>query len=226
MSTNVTARPVIQPPAPLSGLPALLARLLPARTPRPPAGAATTTTTTTWAASCGTALHLRPVRPQDAVLLAGLFTHGLGAASRRQRFHAAVRGPSALQLAWLAAADFSSHGAWVVTAQVQGLEQLVAEGCWVRCGTAGGAEFALSVADAWQRQGIGQRLLQALVDSARAQGLHSLVGDVLPGNLAMQALACSQGFGCDAHPGDSTLLRADLPLARQPQGWLPAAWFH
>ena len=206
-----------------TALPALLARLLPWHTPQPPAGAATTTT---WAASCGTALHLRPVRPQDAALLAGLLAHGLGAASRRQRFHAAVRGPSGLQLSWLAGADFHGHGAFVVTAQIQGQAQAVAEGCWVRSGIAGGAEFALSVADAWQRQGIGRLLLQALVESARARGLHNLVGDVLPGNLAMQALACSQGFGCAAHPEDSALLRADLPLARPPQGWLPADWFH
>lgn len=205
----------------LPGLPALFARLVPQRAPQPlaPAG-------TTWAARCGTALTLRPVCPADATLLAELFEDGLSAASRRLRFHAAVRSLSPVQLAWLAKADFRSHAAFIVTWQADGLAHAVAEGRWVRTGVSAGAEFALSVGDAWQHQGIGGRLLRSLVDHARRQGLDSLVGDVMPGNQPMQALARRLHFDCSPHPDDGDLLQAALPLARQAQALLPARWFH
>ncbi|MDH4393784.1 MAG: GNAT family N-acetyltransferase [Aquabacterium sp.] len=164
------------------------------------------------------------MRPQDASLLGELFEHGLSPAARRQRFHAAVRCLSPVQLAWLANADFRCHAAFIVTRQAGGLEHAVAEGCWVRSGGTADAEFAMSVADAWQHQGIGQHLLHTLVCTARAQGIGSLQGDVLAGNLAMQALAGSQQFDCKPHPDDDHLLRATLALAPQPV--LSAAWFH
>jgi len=204
----------------LSGLPALIARLVQRQAPRPPADA------DAWVTDCGTTLRLRPVRPQDAALLGELFEDGLSPASRRLRFHTAVRALSPLQLDWLANADFRRHAAFIVTRQAGSLEHAVAEARWVRNGAAASAEFALSVADAWQHQGIGRRLLRALIDSARAQGLQGLVGDVLPANQAMQALAQGLHFDCVPHPDDNALLCATLPLVRRPQALLPVGWFH
>jgi acetyltransferase len=204
----------------LSGLPALIARLVQRRAPRPKVDAHV------WVAECGTTLRLRTVRPQDAPLLGELFEDGLSPASRRLRFHTAVRSLSPLQLNWLASPDFLSHAAFIVTRQAGGLEHAVAEARWVRGGSASGAEFALSVADAWQHQGIGRRLLHALIDSARAHGLQGLVGDVLPANRAMQALAQCLHFDCVPHPDDDDLLCATLPLARHSQALLPVGWFH
>lgn len=208
-----------------SGLPALLAWLqarLPHRHLPCPAPAAAPAAP--WLARCGTRLALRPVRPPGADMLGALFENGLSATARRQRFHAAVRCLSPVQLAWLASADFRCHAAFIVTRQAGGVEHAVAEGRWVRSGSAAAAEFALSVADAWQHQGIGHRLLCTLVDTARAQGIGWLHGDVLSGNQAMQALAGSQCFDCSPHPDDDNLLRATIALAPQPT--LSTAWFH
>jgi acetyltransferase len=204
----------------LSGLPALIARLVQRRAPQPKVE------TNVWVTDCATTLRLRPVRPQDASLLGELFEDGLSPASRRLRFHTAVRSLSPLQLNWLASPDFRSHAAFIVTHQAGGLEHAVAEARWVRSGSTSGAEFALSVADAWQHQGIGRRLMRALIGSARAQGLQGLVGDVLPANRAMQALAHGLNFDCLPHPDDEALLCATLPLGRQPQALLPVGWFH
>jgi acetyltransferase len=43
----------------------------------------------------------------------------------------------------------------------------------------GTAEFALVVSDAYQRQGLGRRLMQRLIDIARERGVKRLVGQVL-----------------------------------------------
>ena len=96
----------------------------------------------------------------------------------------------------------------------------------MRSGQTGSAEFALSVADAWQRQGIGARLMHALADAGRSQGLTSLVGDVLPDNLAMQSLASSLQADCLPHPEEHGLLRAELALLQRPRSRMAAAWFH
>jgi acetyltransferase len=60
------------------------------------------------------------------------------------------------------------------------------------------AEFALTVADAWQHQGIGRILLERLCDAARAMGYEALVGYVLAENRDMLELVTRLGF----HPSD------------------------
>ena len=188
-------------------LPAPLARLLRAclhlRQPQPAATGAPAphAPAATWRAPCGTALRVRPLCPADTPLLDDLFD-GLSPRSRRLRFHAALRRLPPQQLAWLASPDFARRGGCIVTRLVGGMELAVAEGMWVRSGPAGHGEFALSVADAWQHQGLGRRLLQHLADSARAHGLQHLHGDVLPGNVAMQALAGSLQFETASHPDE------------------------
>lgn len=193
-------------------------------------------TSTTWTSASGIQLKLRAVRPDDAALLGELFDDGLSRAARYSRFHGAVGRLSAARLAWMADADFKHHVAFIVTRCEDGLEHAVAEGRWVRTAVAPGAEFALSVADAWQGCGIGRRLLSALVQAGREQGLPCLLGDVLPGNQAMQALARRHGFECGVHPDDAELLRAELSLAPAHQrrasaisafgAFTTAAWQH
>lgn len=188
---------------------------------------------TRWTSAGGTPLTLRPVRSGDAALLRELFEQRLSRAARYSRFHGAVGRLSAERLAWMANADFKHHVAFIVTRCEDGLEQAVAEGRWVRTATKPSAEFALSVADTWQGCGVGQRLLARLVQTGREQGLHSLMGEVLPGNQAMQSLARSQGFECGAHPHDPELMRAELRLTSRTQrpvnafrALTAAAWQH
>lgn len=188
---------------------------------------------TSWTSACGTHLELRAVRPDDAALLGELFEDGLSRSARYSRFHGAVGRLSAARLAWMADADFKHHVAFIVTRYEDGLEHAVAEGRWVRTAVAPGAEFALSVADDWQGCGIGRRLLSALVQAGREQGLPCLLGDVLPGNQAMQALARAHGFECAPHPDDAELMRAELHLTSRVQrranafsAFTTAAWQH
>jgi GNAT superfamily N-acetyltransferase len=58
-----------------------------------------------------------------------------------------------------------------------------------RCG-----EFAVSVADRWQRQGIGSALLCALQYRAISLGYAGLFGETLKSNVAMKDMARKAGF--------------------------------
>ena len=56
-------------------------------------------------------------------------------------------------------------------------------------------EFAIVVADDWQRQGIAHRLMQQLIETARSHALQLMEGEVLISNQEMLSLVAKLGFG-------------------------------
>jgi acetyltransferase len=71
----------------------------------------------------------------------------------------------------------------------------------------GRCEFALVVGDAWQRSGVGARLLGRLLEVARSAGVVEVTGTTRAGNEAMKALARKLGFTLTPEPDDATLVR-------------------
>jgi acetyltransferase len=61
-------------------------------------------------------------------------------------------------------------------------------------------EFAIVIADDWQRQGIAHRLMQQLIETARSQALQVMEGDVLANNREMLNLVAKLGFSI--YPGE------------------------
>ena len=55
-------------------------------------------------------------------------------------------------------------------------------------------EFAIVVRDDYQRKGVGNQLMHALIRAARDQHIHEIWGDVLAFNAAMLRFAESLGF--------------------------------
>jgi len=55
-------------------------------------------------------------------------------------------------------------------------------------------EFALAVADNWQKQGIGRQLMQRLMSIARDRGIEIMEGEVLANNTKMLHLCERLGF--------------------------------
>jgi acetyltransferase len=64
------------------------------------------------------------------------------------------------------------------------------------------AEFAIMVADAWQRRGLGTELLRRIVAIARAEHIARVTATMLPDNIAMMRIASSLGFTVDCEVGD------------------------
>ncbi len=58
----------------------------------------------------------------------------------------------------------------------------------------GTAEFAVIVADPWQGKGLGQKLIERVLEIARENGVNHLWGDVLAANLPMLELVKKLGF--------------------------------
>ena len=160
----------------------------------------------------GRRVLVRPVLPQDGDAEQA-FVMGLSAASRYLRFHVGLRALPAATLAQMTQIDHLSHVALVAQPQSDDEDEppIVADARYVRS-DGGSAEFAIAVADDWQRQGLGRRLLQLLARHAARHGIARLTGDVLADNAPMVSMLLS--MGCEVKPrGDEPgMLQATISL--------------
>jgi acetyltransferase len=163
----------------------------------------------------GRSVTIRPVLPQDAILQRD-FVAGLSPATRYRRFHGPVNELPEATLSYMTEVDYSSHLALLATAlDAGGREVQVAEARWVRReppDSTDVADFALAVADDWQRAGLGMLLLGKLVASAAAQGVRRLSGDVLADNDGMRRLLKQDGWHQTPDRFDARLIVAQLDL--------------
>jgi acetyltransferase len=121
---------------------------------------------------------------------------------------------SAQRLQQLAEVDFKRQVAFVVTAQIDGREAAVAEARFVVLAGGRCADFALAVADDWQRRGVARQLMQALEAAAGERGVQTLQGDVCCDNEVMRAVMHRHGYDCSPHPEDDQLLRVERRLPK------------
>jgi acetyltransferase len=153
---------------------------------------------------------VRPLQREDADLELR-FGLGLSRETRYSRFFGGVRFTTDL-LATLVNVDFSRDVALVATTTVEGQETPIGVARYVLLPDDNRAEFAVTVADAWQGCGVGRMLLARMVEIARERGLQRLVGETLATNQPMIRLAVHLEFKVTMHADDPTLrvLERDL----------------
>jgi acetyltransferase len=93
-----------------------------------------------------------------------------------------------------------------------GQREILAVGRLSKMSSGRKAELAVLVSDRYQRHGLGGELVRRLIQVARDQGVHEIVANILPENLAMRALANRFGFNIRTSE-DPTMLTAVLNLA-------------
>ncbi len=152
-------------------------------------------------------IAIRPIAAQDQDAFQA-FVRGLSPESRTNRFLVPVKELAPASLQALTRTDHAGHVALVATEGAQ----IVAEGRYVALGDSGRGEFAMAVADRWQRRGIGARILAALMSAGRRAGIAFLEGEVLRTNAAMLEFAHRSGFRFRACPGDASLAVVERDL--------------
>ena len=145
----------------------------------------------------GSEVVVRPIGPDDASLLQA-FVRRLSARSRRFRFFAALAELSAAQLDRFVNVDPARGLALVALSGRQEGAAIVAEARYALAQEDGNAEFAIAVADDFQRRGLGRRLVQRLLATAWRRGVRRLFGEIKSDNRAMLAFAMQLGFGLRA----------------------------
>jgi acetyltransferase len=116
----------------------------------------------------------------------------LSPTARRYRFFTPVKEFTDEMVGRLVDVDPAKEFAVVVLRSDDGQEIPIAGGRFVVEG--GDCEFSLVVGDSLQGQGIGRKILKALMYEASRRGLNKIMGYVLTENLAMIALGQSMKF--------------------------------
>jgi len=139
----------------------------------------------------GTAVRLRPIRPQDEALLHAFFAK-VTEEDLRLRFFAPVKELSHTFIARLTQLDYSRAIAFVAlepqTGEMLGAVRLHADANHET------GEFAILVRSDLKGRGIGWILMQLIIEYARAEGLNAITGQVLRENRKMLKMCEELGF--------------------------------
>lgn len=174
-----------------------------------------------WTAADGTPLVMRLARPSDTPQVR-VALDKLSPATRRNRFFAPMPSFSDELLQKFVDVDPAREHLLFVMRHENGVDCPVAGGRFVIAndaftGLPTSCDFSLIVGDAWQGQGIGRRIMQALIDHAVKRDLHEMRGQILADNAPMLALAAALGFRLEADREPGVML-ATLVLPRR-TGW-------
>lgn len=149
---------------------------------------------TNWQLPDGTDVSVRPIRPEDAETEQD-FVQNLSPESKYFRFMQSMDKLTPLMLARFTQIDYDREMALVALinehtpdARILGVARYVSNPDKQSC------EFALTVADEWQKKGIGRQLMHRLMTVARDRGIEIMEGDVLSQNTKMLRLCERLGF--------------------------------
>ena len=159
----------------------------------------------------GTAVTVRPIRPEDAGIEQE-FVRSLSDESRYFRFMDSLRELSPRMLANLTQVDYDCHMALVVLTGVGSGETEIAVARYVIGSGNANCEFAIVVADAWQRRGVGTILMRELMDAARRRNVATMFGEVLASNHKMLRFMRNLGFRAAIDPADPHVMRVEITL--------------
>ncbi|TAK42686.1 MAG: bifunctional acyl-CoA synthetase/GNAT family N-acetyltransferase [Betaproteobacteria bacterium] len=166
----------------------------------------------TWQRPDGQTITLRPIRPEDAAMEQE-FVKGLSDESRYFRFMNTLRELTPMMLVRFTQIDYEREMAFVAVIEEGGKEVEIGVVRYITNPDGDTCEFALVVADAWQRHGLGRRLMELLIEVARARGLSVMLGHILANNRGMLELCADLGFAIAESPDEPTQRRATLALA-------------
>lgn len=166
---------------------------------------------TTCALRDGTQITLRPIRPEDAQIEQE-FVRRLSPSSRYFRFMGAMRELTPAMLMRFTQIDYDREMAFVAVHREHNAETEIAVARYITNADGRSCEFAIVIADAWQRRGLGRIMMERLIEIARTRGLDTMVGHVVAENHPMRAFCASLGFASGPAAGDRGMLRTTLQL--------------
>ena len=141
----------------------------------------------------GTPLTIRPIRPEDAESEQA-FVRDLSDQARQFRFMYSLKELTPEMLVQFTQIDYSREMALVAFIEEAGKQLQTGVARYVINPDGSSCEFAVVVSDKVQHQGIGTRLMTALMDAARDQGMRMMEGTVLADNHPMLQLMIDLGF--------------------------------
>ena len=158
----------------------------------------------------GTAIFIRPVRPEDEHLY-GPFFESVTDQDLRLRFFAPIKDRSHAFFARFTQIDYARAMAFIAIEVATGNMLGV-----VRQHTSADyetAEFAILVRSDLKGRGLGWLLMQMIIECARSEGLRTIEGQVLSENTTMLRMCAELGFKIASDPNEDGVYVATLRLA-------------
>lgn len=154
---------------------------------------------------------IRPIRPEDSDREAD-FVRALSPETRYLRFMSTIKELPGPLLARLTQIDYDREMALVAITGDGDSEEQIGVCRYVVNPDGESCEFAIVVADAWQRQGLARTMMNLLIEAARERGLKVMEGVFLANNERMLRFVQSLGFHINRDPEDSSLFNGELDL--------------
>jgi acetyltransferase len=168
----------------------------------------------------GSAILVRPIRPEDETLYADFFA-GVTDDDLRLRFFAPVRNLSHTFIARFTQIDYARAMAFIAveksSGSMLGVVRLHASANY------DSGEYAILVRSDLKGRGLGWLLMQTIIEYARSEGLREIEGQVLRDNTTMIAMCRELGFSVQSDPGDASICNVRLSVSAPPQGTSTAA---
>ncbi|MDX6750207.1 GNAT family N-acetyltransferase (plasmid) [Geminicoccaceae bacterium 1502E] len=161
----------------------------------------------------GTALFLRPIRPEDVPMLQATF-HRLTPSDVAHRFFTSLKELSEPMAARLTQIDYDREMALLAfdtksREELMGVVRISADADREQ------AEFAILVRSDLKGRGLGRRLMERIVAYAGERGIGRIWGHVMADNTPMLSLARMLGFELARDPEDLGVVHATLDLRRR-----------
>ena len=159
----------------------------------------------------GQMLTIRPIRPEDAES-ERKFVRDLSVQAKRFRFMGTVNELSPEMLARFTQIDYRTEMALVAFLGEPGKQVQMGVARYIINPDRRSCEFAIVISDKVQQQGIGTRLMKALMDAARERGLTVIEGTVLRENESMLKLMEELDFSIVQSPEERDIMMVERDL--------------
>lgn len=164
----------------------------------------------------GTCVRIRPIHVRD-VDMERRFIEALSPESRRFRFLESMQSPSDALLKQLTAINHATDAAYVAVIGAGAEEREIGVARFSATADAKDCEFAVTVSDEWQRQGLGTLLMQHLLEVAQARGIRSLHSSDAADNDAMRKFAEHLHIRHERDPDDAAQVLYSVDLGVPPE---------
>ncbi|MDP9045777.1 MAG: GNAT family N-acetyltransferase [Pseudomonadota bacterium] len=161
----------------------------------------------------GDRVLIRPVQREDAEL-ERRFIEALSPESRRFRFFETLLTPSPALLDQLTVLDPATDVAFVAVVAEGKRERAVGVGRFSADAAGHDCEFALTVAEEWQKKGLASHLMTRLIAVAKARGIVRMHSSDAAHNSKMRDFATHLHLSREADPDDATLVVYSVDLTK------------
>lgn len=159
----------------------------------------------------GQVVQIRPISRDDKELERE-FIENLSQESRHFRFLGGLGKPTEQMLDQLTNVDHEQHEAFIALIDTDSGPKEIGVSRYVQDPDGMACECAVTVADEWQRDGLGTLLMNRLIESARSHGIGRIYSIDSAENFKIRDVARAMGFECHTDPNDATQVIYSLDL--------------